>query len=265
MTNLLMKNIVHTESACIKTKTAITYSSTAPLLNTKCSTKIAHNGTRGRGHRECIRQTCTGSLSRTTSRKPVDDRKVNRFDIHNGDAPCAGSAHDGVEEEDPMTKCTRSARRPQVEKYSQYRLWSVAELIKNNTVKQYAKTLKWIGKQEDVEEGLQEVTNETDLANLAIPKQTCIVADHVVNSHSLPCKAWAPLWLQQSWSSLGSRDSWALPTAPAPLAAAKPAVPADALASTGRPCEQPIFVELNGTKAPCSPEPRDEHGVEQAD
>jgi hypothetical protein len=32
MTNLLMKNIVHTESACIKTKTAITYSSTAPLL-----------------------------------------------------------------------------------------------------------------------------------------------------------------------------------------------------------------------------------------
>jgi hypothetical protein len=79
---------------------------------------------------------CTGSLSRTTSRKPVDDRKVNRFDIHNGDAPCAGSAHDGVEEEDPMTKCTRwqtstfgagwnrSARRPQVENYSQYRLWS---------------------------------------------------------------------------------------------------------------------------------------------
>lgn len=49
---------------------------------------------------------CTGSLSRTTSRKPVDDRKVNRFDIHNGGSPCAGSAHDGVEE-DPMTKCTR--------------------------------------------------------------------------------------------------------------------------------------------------------------
>jgi hypothetical protein len=57
--------------------------------------------------RECIRQTCTGSLSRTTSRKPMDDRKLNRFDIHNGGAPCAGSAHDGVEEEDPMTKCTR--------------------------------------------------------------------------------------------------------------------------------------------------------------
>uniref|UniRef100_I1NYJ0 Uncharacterized protein n=1 Tax=Oryza glaberrima TaxID=4538 RepID=I1NYJ0_ORYGL len=194
MTNLLMKNIVHTEPACIKTKTVITYSSSAPLL-----------------------------------------------------------------------KWNRSARRPQIEKYSQYRLWSVAELIKNNTVKQYAKTLEWIGKQDDVEEGLQELTNETDLANLAIPKQTCFVADHVVNSHSLPCKAWAPLWLQQSWSSLGSRDSWALPTAPAPLAAAKPAVPADALASTGRPCEQPIFVELDGTTAPCSPAPRDEHGVEQAD
>ncbi|EAZ23772.1 hypothetical protein OsJ_07480 [Oryza sativa Japonica Group] len=172
----------------------------------------------------------------------MDDRKLNRFDIHNGGAPCAGSAHDGVEEEDPMTKCTRwnrSVRPPQVENYSQYRLWS--------------------------EEGLQEVTNEIDLANLAIPKQTCFVADHVVNSHSLPCKAWPPLWLQQSWSSLGSRNSWALPTAPAPLAAAKPAVPADALASTGGPCKQPIFVELDGTTAPCSPAPRDEHGVEQAD
>uniref|UniRef100_A0A0E0NHM2 Uncharacterized protein n=2 Tax=Oryza TaxID=4527 RepID=A0A0E0NHM2_ORYRU len=141
-----------------------------------------------------------------------------------------------------MTKCTRwnrSVRPPQVENYSQYRLWS--------------------------EEGLQEVTNETDLANLAIPKQTCFVADHVVNSHSLPCKAWPPLWLQQSWSSLGSRNSWALPTVPAPLAAVKPAVPADALASTGGPCKQPIFVELDGTTAPCSPAPRDEHGVEQAD
>jgi hypothetical protein len=49
------------------------------------------------------------------------------------------------------------------------------------------------------------------------------------------------------------------------LAAAKPAVPADALASTGGPCKQPIFVELDGTTAPCSPAPRDEHGVEQAD
>lgn len=94
MTNLLVKNMVQT----VKYEICLHQDEDSDHLFFKCSfAEVFSEST----------FSCTGSLSRTTSRKPMDDRKLNRFDIHNGGAPCAGSAHDGVEEEDPMTKCTR--------------------------------------------------------------------------------------------------------------------------------------------------------------